>query len=155
MQRVVSINLDGNAYQLEENGYNALFAYLDATEAALKDSPDRAQKLADLERLIAEKCQALIGLHKTVITSAEIDRILLELGPAPSQPAAEQKTASSSTSSSSPSPNRESTHSSSGSSHRRLFQIRDGAMLSGVCVGLSEFLHIDVTVIRILFVIFA
>src|SRR5204862_8117783 len=84
MQRVVSINLNGNAYQLEENGYSALFAYLDATEAALKDSPDRAQKLADLERLIAEKCQALLAPHKTVITSAEIDRILLELGPAPS-----------------------------------------------------------------------
>ena len=28
-------------------------------------------------------------------------------------------------------------------------------MISGVCVGLSEFAHIDVTIIRILFVIFA
>ena len=30
MQRIVSINLNGNVYQLEENGYTALFAYLDA-----------------------------------------------------------------------------------------------------------------------------
>ena len=155
MQRVVSINLNGNAYQLEENAYNALFAYLDATEAALKDSPDRAQKLADLEGLVAEKCRALLGPHKTVITSAEIDRILLELGPAPAQPAAEPAASSSSrssTSSGTTSPNQGSPNS---FSHRRLFQIREGAMLSGVCVGLSEFLHIDVTVIRILFVIFA
>ena len=151
MQRVVSINLNGNAYQLEENGYNALFAYLDATESALKDSPDRAQKLADLERLIAEKCQALLGPHKTVVTSAEIDRILLDLGPAPAQPAAEANATSgsaSSTTSSAPNPP-------SSSFHHRLVQIREGAMLSGVCVGLSEFLRIDVTLIRILFVIFA
>jgi phage shock protein PspC (stress-responsive transcriptional regulator) len=147
MQRVVSINLNGNAYQIEENGYNALFAYLDAADAALKDSPDRAQTLADLERVVAEKCQACIGPHKTVVTSAEIDRIILELAPAPAQPAA-----SNTTSPNQASPNPTSPHS---SPHRRLFQIRDGAMISGVCVGLSEFLHIDVTIIRILFVIFA
>ena len=52
MQRVVSINLNGNAYQLEENGYNALFAYLDAIEAHLKDDPNRAQLLADLEEKV-------------------------------------------------------------------------------------------------------
>jgi len=148
MQRVVSINLNGNAYQIEENGYDALFAYLDATDAAFKDHPDRAQKLADLERVVAEKCQACLGPHKTVVTSAEIDRIILELGPIPGQPAANAapppNSATGSTSTSTP-----------GSTHRRLYQIRDGAMFSGVCVGLSEFLHIDVTIIRILFVVFA
>src|SRR5437868_13209330 len=112
MQRVVSINLNGNAYQIEENGYNALFAYIDAVEASLKDSPDRALKLADLERAIAEKCQACLGPHKNVVTSAEIDRILLELAPAPPSPPAAEPAAASSTGSSSgatspkqPSPN--------------------------------------------------
>src|SRR5476649_2162615 len=86
MQRVVSINLNGNAYQLEENCYNALFAYMDATEAQLKDSPDRAQTLTDLERTIADKCEACLGPHKTIVTSSEIDRIIFELGPIPGQP---------------------------------------------------------------------
>jgi phage shock protein PspC (stress-responsive transcriptional regulator) len=152
MQRVVSINLSGNAYQVEENGYNALFAYLDAVESAATDSPDRAQKLADLERIIAEKCQACLGPHKTVVTSAEVDRMLLELEPAPPASAAEPAASSTSTSSGATSPNQPSPNP---SSHRRLFQVREGAMISGVCVGLSEFLHIDVTLIRILFVVFA
>ena len=168
MQRIVSITLNGNAYQLEENGYNALFACLDATETAFQDSADRAQKLADLERVVADKCQACLGPHKTVVTSAEIDRIILELGPIPGAPAAETTASSGSASSNSTSSNSTSSNSSSTSSqassgssgqgyglHRRLFQIRDGAMISGVCVGLSEFLHIDVTLIRILFVVFA
>jgi len=87
MQRVVSINLNGNVYQLEENGYNALFAYLDATETQLKDNPNRAQMLADIDRAIAEKCQACFAPHKTVITSGEIDRIISEMEPVASQPA--------------------------------------------------------------------
>jgi phage shock protein PspC (stress-responsive transcriptional regulator) len=152
MQRVVSINLNGNAYQLEENGYNALFAYLDAVETSLKDSPDRADKLAELERVIAEKCQTFLGPAKTVITSTEIDRMLSELGPPPVQPAAEPSQAPPPPSASTSAP---SSGSSSAHEHRRLFQIREGAMISGVCVGLSELLHFDVTIIRILFVVFA
>jgi phage shock protein PspC (stress-responsive transcriptional regulator) len=155
MQRVVSINLNGNAYQVEEHGYNALFAYLDAAESALTDSPDRAQKLADLERVIAEKCQALLGPHKTVVTSAEVDRLLLELDPSPAQPAASSSSSSSSSSTASSTSSGAQPSSSWNAGHKRLFQIREGAMISGVCMGLSEFLHIDVTVIRILFVIFA
>src|SRR5436305_12410163 len=117
MQRVVSINLNGNAYQVEENGYNALFAYLDAVESAARDNPDRAEKLAELERVIAEKCQACLGPHKTVVTSAEVDRIVLELEPAPAQPGAGSSASAGSTSNTT-SPNQSSSHS---SPHRRLF----------------------------------
>jgi len=155
MQRIVSINLSGNAYQLEEQGYTALFAYLDAADAALRNSPERAQTLDDLERAAAEKCQACLGPHKTVVTTAEIDRIILELGPVPGTPAAEPAASSSSTSSKTSDTTSPNHSSPNPSSHRRLFQIRDGAMISGVCLGLSEYLHIDVTIIRILFVVFA
>jgi phage shock protein PspC (stress-responsive transcriptional regulator) len=161
MQRVVSINLNGNAYQVEENGYNALFAYLDATDAQLKDNPDRAQMVAELEARVAELCKACLAPHKNLVTSAEIDRILAELGPIPGRPdapagsaagAAGQTTsgaAAAGGAASSPSP--------SGGPfvHRRLYQIREGSMISGVCMGLAEYMRIDVTFIRIMFVLFA
>src|SRR4051812_48365492 len=83
MQRVVSINLNGGVYPLEENGYTALFAYLDALETRLKNAPDRAQRIVDLERLVAEKCQACLEPHKAVITTADIARILSEMDPLP------------------------------------------------------------------------
>ena len=159
MQRVVSIHLNGSTYQLEESGYNALFAYLDARETQLNDDPERAQKMADLERQVEEKIQLGLTPAKSVITSAEIDRIVVDLGPIPA--AAAQPDASSSSSQDSPSSSTTSTAGSStswsgsGHTHRRLYQIREGAMISGVCVGLSEYLHIDVTLLRILFVIFA
>jgi phage shock protein PspC (stress-responsive transcriptional regulator) len=156
MQRVVSINLNGNAYQLEENGYNALFAFLDATESQIRDSPDRAQTLADLERTLAEKCQACLAPHKTVVTSAEIDRIIFEVGPG--QPAAGAASSSSASSSTAGEPSSSTSSSGAGAAgprHRRLYQISEGSMISGVCMGLAEFLHLDVTLIRIMFVLFA
>src|SRR5580765_8221632 len=100
MQRVVSINLNGNAYQVEENGYNALFAYIDAIEASVTDSPDRAERVAEIERLLAEKCGACLSPHKTVVTSSEIDRMLRDLPPITPPPAAEPAASAASSSSS-------------------------------------------------------
>jgi phage shock protein PspC (stress-responsive transcriptional regulator) len=160
VQRVVSIHLNGNVYQIEETGYNALFAFLDSAETTLQNDSDRAQKLADLERLIAERCQASLGPHKAVVTSAEVERFLVELGhaaPSPSAEPAASNPTSNTTSTNPPPPNQSSPSQASPHprAHRRLVQVREGAMISGVCVGLSEFLHIDVTIIRILFVVFA
>jgi phage shock protein PspC (stress-responsive transcriptional regulator) len=44
------------------------------------------------------------------------------------------------------------TGSSSGEAPRRLYQIREGSVISGVCKGLAAYLNIDVSIIRILFV---
>ena len=152
MQRVVSINLSGNAYQLDENAYNALFAYLDGAEARLKDNPDRAEIIADLEQAIAEKCRAYLGPHKTVVTAGEIDQIISEMGPVAGQPAdaGRDPGAQDSTGSGASEKTRTGSH-----AHKRLYQIHEGAMISGVCQGLAAFLNVDVTVIRVLFALFA
>jgi CHASE3 domain sensor protein len=76
MQKVISINLNGNAYQLDDTAYEALRAYLDRAEAVLKDNPDQTEIVADLEQAIAEKCNKVLGPHKTVVTAAEIEQVL-------------------------------------------------------------------------------
>ena len=51
MQKVITINLNGNAYQVDEAGYAALVAYLEGAERQLKDNPDRAEIIAaDIEQ---------------------------------------------------------------------------------------------------------
>ena len=76
MQKVVSISLNGNSYQLEEPGYEQLRAYLDRAESRLKESPDRSEVMADLEQAIGEKCRAMLGPHKTVVNTNEVERII-------------------------------------------------------------------------------
>ena len=81
MQKVITVNLNGNAYQVEEQGYDALTAYLARAEATLENNPDKTEILADLEQAIAEKCQTFLGPNKSVVSSDEMNRVLTDMGP--------------------------------------------------------------------------
>src|SRR5690242_12392057 len=81
MDKVVILNLNGKAYNLAESGYAALRSYLDRAEVQLQGNPDREEILADLEQAIADKCDAFLNPHKTVVTGPELERILQDMGP--------------------------------------------------------------------------
>lgn len=140
MQKVVSINLNGNAYQLEEPAYEALRSYLQRAEGRLEANPDRAEIMADLEQAIAEKCGRYLGPNKSVVTGAEIETIIGEMGPVESPSPDATAQAEPVTGKDGP---------------KRLYQIREGAMVTGVCKGIAAFFDIDVTVVRVVFVILA
>ena len=133
MQKVITINLNGNAYQLDEQGYEALRAYLDHARVQLGVNPDAAEILRDVEQSIAEKCLRVLGPGKTVVTTIEIEQILREIGPIESSGATY-------------------THSSADPQTKRLYQIREGAMISGVCNGIAAFMNVDPTIVRVGFI---
>lgn len=91
MQKVVTINLNGQAYQFDEDAYEAIQIYLDRAEAQLHDNPDRAEILADLEQAIADKCRRYLNAHKAVIAATEIRQVLEAMGPVEAADSAEQK----------------------------------------------------------------
>src|SRR5947207_14932500 len=129
MQRVITINLNGNAYQLDEPGFDALRAYLDEANARLEGNPDRTEILNDLERAVADKCLRCLGQGKTVVSTQEIEQMLREIGPVEGGGAA-----------SSGSSTRGARVGSGGGPYgdgAHLYQIREGAMISGVCNGLG------------------
>jgi len=145
MQKVITINLNGQAYQLDEPAFDALLAYFARAEEQLHDNPDRAEIMTDLEQAIAEKCVPYLGPRKTVVTAAEIAQILQEMGPVdggrPNDGA-----------------RRESATGSAGAGRtdahapKRLYLIREGAMIAGVCNGIAAYFNVDPTIIRIIFV---
>ena len=141
MQKVISINLNGNAYQLDESAYEMLREYLACAERQLSDNPDKAEIMADLEQAIADKCQAYLGPHKTVVAADEINRIVAEMGPVDTAPGDAPHTGSGSGGDSAR----------DGAPPRRLYRIIDGAMVGGVCNGLAAYFQVDVTLIRIVF----
>ena len=148
MNTVIIINLNGNAFHLEEPGYLSLRAYLERAQAQLKDNPDKSEIMADLEQAIADKCAHFLLPHKNVLTDAEIGEILKEMGPVQSEPGADGSNGPSEQPRAD-----EKTAGASGAAPKRLYQIREGAMLSGVCTGLAAYLNIDVTIVRIGFVL--
>jgi phage shock protein PspC (stress-responsive transcriptional regulator) len=149
MQRVIAINLNGNAYQLDEPAYEALHAYLADATGRLEGNPDGAEIVGDLERAVAEKCLRYLGRGKTVVSTAEIEQILREIGPvdggAGAAHAGGAPGGASAASQAEP----------AGGAPKRLYQIREGAMISGVCNGLGAYFNMDPTFIRIAFVLAA
>ena len=137
MQKVITINLNGNAYQLDEQGYDALRAYLEHAQAQLGGTPDAVEILRDIEQSIAEKCQRVLGPGKTVVTTAEIEQILRDIGPVENSGA--------------PHP----AGSSGTPQQKRLYQIREGAMVSGVANGIAAYFDVDPTLVRVAFAIAA
>jgi phage shock protein PspC (stress-responsive transcriptional regulator) len=138
MERVVTINLNGNSYQLEEPAYDALRAYIGRAEATLADNPDKGEIVRDLEQAIADKCARFLSPAKSVVTADEMTTVLTEMGPVEGEGDAKTQRAES--------PGVE-------GARKRLFRIRDGAMIAGICSGLSAYLDIDVNIIRILAVV--
>jgi phage shock protein PspC (stress-responsive transcriptional regulator) len=144
MQKVISINLNGNAYQIDEGGYAALIAYLETAQRQLRDNPDRAEILADLEQAIAEKCQRFLSAHKTVVAATEVDQIITQMGPVDGT-----DTGGGGTAGASEATGRART---AAGAPRRLYRIADGAMIAGVCNGIGAYIHVDPTIVRVIFV---
>ena len=67
MNKVVTVNLAGTAYQIEDAGYEALHAYLETARQRLNGNPDRDEILSDIERAIGEKFAARLSAHKNVV----------------------------------------------------------------------------------------
>lgn len=155
MNKVITINLNGSAYQLEEPAYEALRAYLDNAARQLAGNPDKDEIMADMEQAIGDKCRAVMSAYRTVVPAREIERIIAEMGPvddgsakAPdtNEPGADAKPRSARSTGSG---------SSEAGSAKRLYRIHEGAIVSGVCNGLAVYFNIDPTVVRAIFVLLA
>ena len=134
--------------------------YLDSAARALAGNPDQAEILADLELAIADKCERFLGPHKTVVVRAEIEQVIGEMGPvdagpgnggqhngAPPDAEANNSGPSGATAAA--------TGQTGAAASKRLYQISDGALISGVCKGIAVYLDVDVTLVRVIFAIAA
>lgn len=140
MNKVITINLNGKAFQVEERGFAKLQEYLTEAESRLAQDPSKDEIVKDLEQGIAEKLERFLNPNKNVITLDEAEGVLKEMGPVESVGA---ETGSG--------PKTDETKTSSGA--KRLYRIEEGAMVRGVCTGLAAYFDVDVTVIRLIFAV--
>jgi phage shock protein PspC (stress-responsive transcriptional regulator) len=169
MNKVITINLNGNAYQLEEAGYDALRVYLDGAALRLAQNPDREEIIADIEQAFADKFRAVLGAYKTVVETKDVLRTIAEMGPVQDNESGAEETTSSASSqkfaenetgaSGQPRQAKSQTRTNAGDTYtgpaRRLYKIPEGAMVAGVLNGLAAYLGMDVVAIRLGFAVIA
>src|SRR5215471_11084587 len=137
MQTVIQISLSGHAtsFQLDEDAYKALRAYLDRARSRLRRDPDRDEILCDLEQSIGDKLVILLHGENRVVSRKEIDAILEQVG---AVDAANGEAAGATAQPDRP---------------RRLCRIEEGKWFFGVCQGLAAYSSIAVEWVRSIFVI--
>lgn len=135
MQRVTQMRLNGHSvlFPANEDAYDLLWRYLERARLNLKDDPDHEEVIGDLEQSIGEKFLALLGSDKQVISLADVNIVLAEMGPVGPDSIEANLTAA---------PSR---------TRRRLYRIKEGQDIFGVCQGLSAYADIDVDWVRLIF----
>jgi phage shock protein PspC (stress-responsive transcriptional regulator) len=136
MDKTIVISLSGHPeqFRLRDDAYDRLTGYLDGAASRLRDDPDRAEVLGDLERSIGDKLAAAIGSEDRLVTRADIDRVLEAVGTVDTGREPEREEPDDR-----PRP-------------RRLRRIKEGQWLAGVCTGLADYSDIRVDWVRTLFI---
>jgi phage shock protein PspC (stress-responsive transcriptional regulator) len=147
MNKVISIHLHGVAFQLEEGGYDALRAYLDNANRQLERNPDSAEILADIEQAIADKFTARLTGGRNVVLTTEVAAVIAEIGPVTDGSETTTEAEGENKTDNGLQPFK--TDTARSSSGKRLYRIKEGAMLAGVCNGLAAYIGIDVTLLRL------
>ena len=140
MQKVITINLNGNAFQLDESGYEALRALSRARRGAARRQSGQGRDHPRSRAVDRGEVPAASRTGQDVVTTAEVEQILREIGPVESGPGSAASSHRCGSAASAPQP-------------KRLYQIREGAMVSGVCNGLAAYFNLDPTIVRVAFVV--
>ena len=135
MQPVITVSLNRNSFQLKKDAHSRLEAYMAEAARKLEGNPDRVEILQDLEQAIADQCSKRMQRNQDLITLAELQPALEEIGAVevPGAPAASPRPPS--------------------DTAAPLQQVSEGALISGVCKGLSRAAGIDITLLRVIAVV--
>ena len=146
MKKTLNVAIGGCSFTIDEDAYMALESYLDSFKAGLDNSSSTSQVMDELEMRIADLLKVQIG-RREVIDLNMVNSVLNQIGPVAPRPqqtnanAEEQK--------------QEDTY--SGQQHqnavRKFYRDAENKRIAGVCSGLALYLNIDVTLVRIVFLV--
>ena len=146
MKKTLNVAIGGCSFTIDEDAYMALESYLDSFKSGLDSSSNSSQVMDELEMRIADLLKVQIG-RREVIDLNMVNSVLNQIGPVAPRPqqtnanAEEQK--------------QEDTY--SGQQHqnavRKFYRDAENKRIAGVCSGLALYLNIDVTLVRIVFLV--
>jgi phage shock protein PspC (stress-responsive transcriptional regulator) len=135
LKTTITVELDGTRFLLEEAAFAALRAYLDRAGARLGNHPDRADVLAGLERTIAARLGRARPATDQPIDADEMRGALAAVGRVEGPVLGDEPR-------------------SDGGRRgpRKLYRLREGQKIAGVCAGLAAYAEIDVSLVRLAFI---
>ncbi|PCH91206.1 MAG: hypothetical protein COB85_09395 [Bacteroidetes bacterium] len=147
MKKTVTINLSGVIFHIDEDAHDNLHAYLNKIKGYFSDSEGKDEIMADIEARIAEMLQEKIGKGKEVISTEDIDQVIVVMGKpedyvdADSAPASDEKA------------EEQTTDKDYGYTRKRVFRDPDNNVIGGVCGGIAAYFNFDPIWLRVIFAV--
>lgn len=147
MKKTINVAIGGCSFTIDEDAYNTLNEYLERFKGALDSSSSSADVMDELEGRIADLMKAKLG-GREVVDMKIAQEVVAQLGYPQGYRPSEANNAGGNA--------RDEYHYSGTDGERpvrKLFRDPDDKKLAGVCSGLALFLGVDVTLIRIIFLV--
>jgi len=137
MKKSFSVNLGNRVYNIDEDAYLKLSAYLERIEGHFSDQKEREDILNDIELRISELFSERLGVNKQVITLTDVNEVIRIMGDPHEIGGTEEEPG---------------TTWERRSGTRRIYRDPDDRMIGGVCGGLAAYTNIDPVIMRLIFV---
>lgn len=143
MKKTIRINLNGQAFTLDEDAYELLKSYLDQIGSYFKDEEGGNEIVTDIESRFAELFQSRMGDKREVITLEDVEEIIGIMG----QPEdfLDEETLNGK--------HRANEQGSSRKQHRKYYRDPENALIGGVAAGLAAYFGMEAWIIRVLWII--
>lgn len=138
MKQTYSVNLGNQVYNIDDDAYLKLKAYLDNIEGYFSDEKEREDIINDIETRIGELFAERLSPVKQVITLRDVEEIITVMGDPGVISGGRQKTYS---------------RYESRTTTRRIYRDPDNRIIGGVCGGLGAYFNFDPVIMRVLLVV--
>ncbi len=141
MKKTLTVNLNNVVFHIDDDAYELLQNYLSAVEKQLSED-ERKEVMSDIEARVAELFTERLQRNKNVVNKEDVEQIIEVLGKPSLFGGEESETETQSE-----------TGKQDKKRSRRFYRDPENSVLGGVCGGLSAYLGMDVTLLRIIFII--
>lgn len=141
MKKTLTVNLGGTVYQIDEDAYSLLDAYLCNLRYHFRREADADEIVRDMEARIGELCGEYLREGNQVITVCHVEEIIRRMGKPEELNSRESGSAADEDTGRASRP--------AGKRGRRLFRDPDNHVLGGICGGLGAYFGWDPTWIRL------
>lgn len=144
MNKTITIHIAGTLFNMEESAYEQLKAYINSLKAHFSKHPDGVEITNDIESRIAELFrERMQEEHRDVINEQDVEKVISQLGSVEDL----------STEENDGEPEERKNTSREGYEPLRLYRNSRHAKLGGVCAGLGDYLNLDPTWIRLIWIV--
>lgn len=144
MKKTLNVAIGGCSFTIDDDAYKALEEYLDSFKAGLDNSSSSNEVMDELEMRIADLLKEKIG-KREVIDKNMVDAVLNQIGPISTKTVRSEESTSQQ--------NEQQYRPGNQETVRKFYRDAEGKKIAGVCSGLALYLNIDVTLVRIIFLV--